>query len=316
MHTDSSDVTRYRAFGGILASELRLPELAEVGDSGVADWTLVVDSSSAPIGGTPTGEDQVYGSVRVRGAVDDDWFWLRYDDTGVFRIARDGHRIVWHPPAGDRPDEAAAADVIGRVLALAMHMKGIFTLHASAVSPTPGRTIALMAPKGYGKSTLAASLLGAGARLVSDDAVPVSVGVDGTAVVRPGIHQVRLWRDSADRVGADAAAAAGRKVVVSRFEDEQLVQEPTAFAAAYVLAPVAAREGAPAVERLPSGEIEATMSLIEHSKVGALLGGREGPGFFSLAAAVGRAVPVYYLRIARDLNRLDEVVATMMQWHG
>lgn len=307
----------YLAFGGTLSSELTFAELAPAEGAGRPDWSLRV-SPTPPPGptGDRLGEDTVYGAVKVRALTCGAGIRLAYDDTGTFDVAADGRLITWYPPEGPRPEEAARADVIGRVLAVAMHLQGAFTLHASAVAPRPGVGIALLAPKGFGKSTLAASLLRAGARLLSDDAAPVRVPVEGPALLAPGIHQVRLWGDSAEQVGLPSPSVEGRKVVVTEFTERQLTHSAVAFDAAYVLRPMAPASGAPSVARVRLSEIDGAMALVEQAKVGALLGGREGPVFFGMAMDVAKRVPVYALEIVRDLSRLDEVAATILTWHG
>ena len=75
---------------------------------------------------------------------------------------RTGQVITWHRPPEVALD-AAVADLTSRVLALALHAGGVFTLHASAVS-IDGGGIAFLAPKHHGKSTLCSALVLAGAR--------------------------------------------------------------------------------------------------------------------------------------------------------
>jgi hypothetical protein len=308
----------YLAFGGVLASELSFDELPSAAGEGVADWSLRIREGAPPSLSREEqlGEDTVYGGVMVRATSGEEVIRLAYDDTGTFDVSPDGRDVSWFPPEKARPEEAARADVIGRVLAVAMHRQGAFTLHASAVAPRTGAGIALLAPKGYGKSTLAAALLQAGARLLSDDAVPVRVPEDGPAMLYPGIHQVRLWGDSAQRVGLGSTAGSGRKVVVTEFAEETLTRAPVTFEAAYLLRPTTPDPGRPPVVRVRLSEIEGAMALVEQAKVGALLGGREGPRFFELAMTVARRVPVFALEVARDLTRLDEVASTVVHWHG
>ena len=310
-------MTHYLAFGRKLTSDFSFPELPVAAADGPPAWTFELNRGPAPgEAERRLGSDKVYGAVQVHSWVRGSGLRLVYEDTGTFDVSADGSQLTWYPPLGPQPDEAARADVIGRVLPMAMHLQGIFTLHASAVS-TAGQTgIALMAPKGYGKSTLAAALMAAGSRLISDDAVPVAGLSDHVARLLPGIFQVRLWGDSAAQVGLGSPSAAGRKVVVTEFANDRLLTEPVPFAAAYVLAPVTANASGAVVERIRLTEIEGAMALVEHSKIGALLGGTEGPAFFDQAVSVARRVPVYALRVARDLARLDEAARTMMAWHA
>jgi hypothetical protein len=51
-------------------------------------------------------------------------------------------------------------------------------------------------------------------------------------------------------------------------------------------------------------------------KAGVLLGGPEATVVLDRAVAVAREVPVYTLHVVRDLNRLADVVAQLVEWHA
>jgi hypothetical protein len=304
----------YALFGGTLASAIEFPELPRaVGDP---TWTLTVGpAAKSMVHLSPIGEDAVYGQVKVRCYRSEAGHQLAYDDTGCFDVQKDG-LIAWHPP-DERPSgqilDAARADVIGRVLAVAMHQTNVLSLHASAVSLS-GAGIALLAPKMHGKSTLATALVRGGGRLLSDDTVPVSG--DGAPRLRPGVHQLRLWKDSALQLAREQAGtmADARKLVLDDLSEAEVERETMPFAAAYVLVPEAP-QAEEAVVRSPLTEVQATLALIEHSKLGPLLGGRDAALVFAQAAAIARVVPVFLLRVARDLDRLPAVVSTILEWH-
>jgi hypothetical protein len=122
----------YDVFGGTLRSELRLADIPESMNRD-PDWTLrVIDGQAAPEGEL-LGTDTVYGETMVRGFRRADGLGLVFDDTGRFDVSADGSTITWHRP----PNVAVAsaqADITSRVLALALHAGGVFSLHASAVS--------------------------------------------------------------------------------------------------------------------------------------------------------------------------------------
>ena len=86
----------------------------------------------------------------IRGA---DCLRLDFTDTGIFDVSNDGRSMRWYPLPDSDPD-AAALDVIGRVLAVCFHASGLVCLHGSAVALDSG-TIAFLAPKFHGKSTTA-----------------------------------------------------------------------------------------------------------------------------------------------------------------
>lgn len=86
----------------------------------------------------------------------------------------------------------------GTLVALLLHLRGTMVLHASAVE-LDGMVIAFLGHSGMGKSTLAALMCTAGARVVTDDVLPVAPGA--VPMVHPGATELRL------RPGAEALAA-------------------------------------------------------------------------------------------------------------
>lgn len=302
----------YHLHGGHLAAELTFPELM-LADAGDADWVLEVGSGAPPLpDGELLGTDIAEVGAYVRAYRTEAGYRLRYDDTGVFDITDRGSRIRWYPSATAR-EELVRADVLGRVLAVALHAGRRFTLHGSAVATELG-AIAFVAPKQSGKSTLALALAKEGADLMADDMVPVDLGPPALAF--PGVQSVRLFRDSARYLGMaslEASLADGDKGV----EHEPDVRRRTIIAplrAIYVLEP--ADPVAAAVRREPLHPAAAAMALVTHAKVGALLGRSEAPALLRQATALARVVPVQRLAVARDFDRLPIVVDTILGWHS
>lgn len=305
----------YSIFGGCFHSELPFPELPPH-PGGIANWTLRV-VASPPLGGSGTlvGEDRISDSLHIRLFRLSEGFRLAYTDTGTFDIPDGGAEIFWCPgPEAD--DEAARLDVIGYGFATVFHAAGTLCLHGSAVG-LPSGGVAFVAPKLHGKSTLAHALVDAGARLATDDALPVSIG--NPPMMRPGIHQIRLRSDSAARLinsSVPVRAGYGGKHVVTDINAEHLVHGELPLLAIYVLAPVRADGSTPAVERHLLSPVEATVHLVRQNKGGLLLGKSESPVVLQRAAALSRGVPVYRLQVARDFERLPDVVEQLLQWHG
>lgn len=308
---------RYSVFGGVLRSPVDFPELPET--AGEPAWTIEIGDVGVPVAhDSLIGDDTVYGDVRVKCYRTNSGHALIYDDTGRFDVADEGALITWYKPTPLTSQllDAARADFIGRVLALALHQQGVLTLHASAVALLDGG-IALLAPKGHGKSTLATALVKAGGRLLSDDALPVSS--DGTRLMlRPGVPQLRLWRDSALQLAGERASEAtgSRKLVLDRLDQTRVETESVPFRAAYILVPAQPRDDQPAVTRIPLAQIPATLGLIEHSKLGPLLGGADAGRVFEQSATIASKVPLYVLKVGRDLTRIAEVAQTMAAWHA
>ena len=305
----------YQVFGGVLRSELEFPEL-DGATRGDADWTLSVSFSAAPDVplGPPLGEDKVDQGVMVRSYATPAGFRLVYDDTGVFDLTADGREIRWYRPVS-ADVEAGRLDVLGRVLALALHASGWLSLHGSAVALADG-AVAFLAPKGNGKSTLAFALMRAGAALMTDDTVVIGRG--DPATVRPGVQSVRLFRDSADWLSAPPPVA-GTSDVKATFgqlsEDaRRLTRAP--LAALYLLESVPAGTITDPLERRRIEGPDAVLGLLGQTKIGALLGGAEAPTIFAAVAALAEGCPIYRLRVTRDYERLNVVVDCIMKWHG
>ncbi len=302
---------RYSLFGGCLHSALEIPGLP-VSASPDETWRLTVVPGGAGSCGAMLGTEEVDPGCTVRLHQQPDGLRLSYDDTGCFDIHSNGRDIVWYPAAG-ASDELARLDVIGRVLATALHVSGLLPLHGSAVG-IDGTAVAFVAPKTFGKSTLAFALANAGATFISDDTLPVEPSA--TPRVRPGVDHVKLWSDSARRLtdtdSLPRAEGRGKRTIVMQ------AMEPSArlpLGAVYLLTPTSGEPSAPAVRRDRLPAVPATLALVRHAKLGGLVGGVEAARLLDQAGMVAQSVPVYRLEIARDLDRLPDAVSEIIAWH-
>jgi hypothetical protein len=319
----SSVVHAYRVLGGYLRADLDFPELAAAPADSPSTWRLVAGAGVPP---SPPlellGADAVRAAGTVRLHRTPDGFRLEYPDTGVYDISRRGSHITWFPPSerpyeAERFVEAVRIDVLGRVLAVAMHAAGTESLHGSAVVLGDGRAVAFVAPKFHGKSTLASALVASGARLITDDTLPVEPGDPPRAV--PGVHSVRMWQDSAGLLGETLPGlelGPWGKLQSSGIPKEWLVDEAVSFAAIYVLTPRPPGADGTAVTRQRLVPVEAAVALIAHAKLGPLLGKADAVGLLAWAVHLAEAVPVYRLRFPRDFEQLPQVVTQLRQWHG
>jgi hypothetical protein len=305
---------RYAVFGGTLASDLLFPELPPTDHA--PDWTLrtVREAPSLPESLPHLGRDHVQEGVvvdlyRLAGGA----LRMVYTDTGTFDVSASGREILWYP-GEHADDEAARSDVLGRVLAVACHAMGLICLHASAVA-FPGGALAFVAPKYHGKSTTAMALAARGGRLITDDTLPVRLGNPPIAV--PGVHAVRLWRDSVEKVDdARRLDESDRtKLLISDLPPDRLMRDPSPLRAIYVLTPVAPGDSGPAAERQTMPPLEAALGLLGQTKVGALLGKSEAAVLLDRVVSLSDIVPIFTLSIVRDFDRLHEAVSSIMGWH-
>ncbi|WP_152187696.1 phosphoenolpyruvate carboxykinase (ATP) [Georgenia satyanarayanai] len=162
------------------------------------------------VDGAPMAEDRRTppGTVLLDFGTDPDrWYTVtrREDGTLVLRvhgvcdfvISADLTEVTLHLVHGTAPGMRAIMTT-GTLLALQLYLRGSAVLHASAVE-RDGTAVAFVGHSGMGKSTLAALLCAQGARVVSDDVVPVTTG--DVPLVPLGATELRL------RAGAEAVTA-------------------------------------------------------------------------------------------------------------
>jgi hypothetical protein len=123
-----------------------------------------------------------------------DYFAFFYGDGVRFVVARSG-REVW----ADWPEtytlEDACTYLKGPVMGYVLRLRGVVSLHASAVA-IDEQAIALVGSPGAGKSTTAAAFAQRGLPVIADDVVALSEE-DGIFLVQLGYPRVNLWADSA-----------------------------------------------------------------------------------------------------------------------
>src|SRR5690348_4100986 len=280
----------YEVFGGVLRTEIEFPELNAL-DPRRPDWTLSRGSTLGALRGSMVlGEEELVAGVTARFERAADRFRLSFSDTGSFDISNDGATLVWIP-AANADAELVRSDVLGRVLAVALHAAGDLCLHASAVA-IDGRAIALVGPKGYGKSTLGMALVAAGGRFIADDTTRLTTNPPRVTL---GVPSLRLRADSAAHFGLDHSATIVGAKHVLRDLDHHAEARWLPLEAVYVISPrLPGEPGEPATRRRLS-ELEATLMLVQHGKSSALLGKDEAGTALARASAVARRVPVYVL---------------------
>jgi hypothetical protein len=129
--------------------------------------------------------------------------WAR--DFGSVLISPDGIELLCEP---DLANEDWAGIVSAQALPLAATLRGLEVLHASGVV-LDGRAVLLTGSPGAGKSSLAAALVRAGGRLLSDDAVALAL-TDGALIAHAGSVALQLRTAEHERLSAEDRAVLGR----------------------------------------------------------------------------------------------------------
>jgi hypothetical protein len=131
-------------------------------------------------------------------------YLLSVRDFGRMLISPDGFELLCEP---DPTNEGWVSIIAAQALPLAATIRGLEVFHASGVV-LDGRAMLFAGPPGAGKSSLAAALVRAGCRLLSDDAVALQLS-DGALMAHAGSVVLQLRTAEDERLSAEERAALG-----------------------------------------------------------------------------------------------------------
>jgi hypothetical protein len=169
----------YGAYGLGIHSVIPLPELVPLAEAN-ADVVLKIESI-----------DWIPTEYWVK--FTDDEVYLCWDELGKF-LVKGGSEVVVDPHPGV-DDSLIRLPLLGTVLAVLLHQRGLLVLHASAVE-IDGRAVAFLGAKGAGKSTTAAMLYARGHTLIADDIVAIDLSDSERPMLLPGFPQFKLLPDA------------------------------------------------------------------------------------------------------------------------
>jgi|GEM_PF-4561912 len=130
--------------------------------------------------------------------------WARLDLAALGSWAIDAQAGTVHRLRAAASDALAMQALDGPVLLHFLAARGVFVLHASAVAANHGAAIALCAPSGRGKSTLARAAQTLGLVRLCDDLSPLTVDRAGRPWIHPHFVQPKLA--AAEQYCGDAPA--------------------------------------------------------------------------------------------------------------
>ncbi len=279
----------YVAYGLAIQSALPLPELVPAGGPAdvvirlgrVCRWPTLAPNTGA--GFWAAGDEACHA----------------LDGVGAF-LVRGGREMVVDPAPGVE-DRVLRLSILGPALALLLHQRGFYVVHASAVQ-IDGSAVAFAGARGWGKSALAAALHRRGHGVVADDLTAIN-GVGDCPMVYPGFPQLKLWPAALASLGESPEALPRlHPLFEKRARDVNgFCETPVPLKGIYVLA--GARAQGNEIESLRPQE--AFFELLPNwygTRFGEALLQVEGaaPSHFLRCANLARKVPIRRLR-ARDL---------------
>jgi hypothetical protein len=310
----------YSVYGLAVDSNLKLPGLAEGRRGGVP---LAVRGASARDFERPAVSHHFTSEVETLWHLDEERWLLRYDGRSMnappwYVLASEGGArldVRWSEPTqvGD-----IASFLPGPALALALHMKSTFLLHAGAVD-IGGRAGLIMGPSGAGKSTTIAALIRRGLPLISDDLAVVTDHQDRPAVHK-GPRRLRLYAASARAAGWEGAlprlfrhpALDDKRYLV--VPDGPAPDETSPIGAIFVLRPRDRAGSAIKVERLAASE--ALRPLLANLYCARFLDRRRAARTASRCAGLAARVPVFAVTVPDCLNTLPVLVDELLRAFG
>ncbi len=224
-------------------------------------------------------------------------------------LVRDGRSVTIEPRiAPITPD--VLTFLVGSVLGILCHQRGLLPLHASAVRLGSG-AVALAGRSGAGKSTLALALAQRGHALLADDVSVIEAGDFQRPMMWPTTAPLRLWRDSLEAQGiATAGLARARAGLEKFFLPSEAGADPVPPAALplraiYALTP-ANPANPPGFSRMRGTRAMGTVAdQIYRRRLGFRLGRQAA--LFAAASRVADTVPVYRLVRPIDIAALDDL---------
>ena len=230
--------------------------------------------------------------------------YLSWKDIGTFCV-RKGNEIVVDP-ASDVDQSSLCLFILGPVLGMLLHQRGLLVLHASVVAINDG-VVAFLGDQGWGKSTIAAALHSHGHSIFADDILPLDIdGMQSRLMVHPGIPQIKLWPDSVTSLGEDPQKLPRVRPEIEkriRLINHNCSQKPLPLERIYVLAKGMVQE----IKLL--SQKEAFLNLIRHSYAVYLL---EATGTaatnFQQCHKIVNNVPIARLQRPFSLSALPELV--------
>lgn len=246
--------------------------------------------------------------LRVFRLLGGSYHYFRYADRTEFLIDKAGTRI-WCCWAGPLTIEDAATYLLGPVMGFVLLLRGVISLHASAVV-LDSEAIALVGPAGSGKSTTAAAFSSRGFCILAEDVVALDNRAD-QFLVRPSYPCIRLWPASVKALYGDESHLPrltpnwDKRYLDLARSDDQFGRKPLPLAAVYVLGERSLDTVAPFVEQLD--RTDALLSLIANTYTNYLMDKTMQARQFDLLTRVLANVPVRKVTPHADAARLQEL---------
>lgn len=292
----------YFLYGKTLGSEwhLNLPEATDTPCS--ADFTVIRASSALdpkmPLQVSPAGTSW----VELR----DHSLYLKWANCFEFLISPDGGIISGHS-LGCEDERDLELLLLGPVISFALLKHGIEHIHATAVVVN-GKAVAFMGDSTFGKSTLAASFLRAGYRLLTDDLLVVSLK-EGRLWAHPGPQRIKVFPETArELLGTNSHLSSSSLTTKLQIplNPDQFQSEAIPLGAVYILNCPGTKSGTKTTIRTASKR-NACMHVLKNVYNTVSVNLERATASLDLASKIAKGAPVKTLSYVREYSTLTQV---------
>lgn len=314
LEVNGRSIFHYSAFGRVVETDIALSGVSACSPSPANLRISRTCTEPRSVGDMVFESEDGNGGVNFRLYLHEhEYAWLD-GLKGAFSISRTGNSVRWHAPQG--PSADLVATLSGPVLGFALQLQGLVALHGSAAS-WEGLGFGVLAPSGYGKSTLVSVLLRRGCFFLSDDVLALERS-EAKAVILPSFRRLKLWPDSLQNLFPDGGwmsfgkwSSDTEKRILPADDLGEVCDGESCLTALFVLVPVDAQSEARAVRLSGMEELVAVLSnsyqahlLVRET---ALVSAR-----MDFLGDVIQKVPVYALACPRSLSRLNDIVDSLL----
>ena len=274
----------YLAFGLTVESGMELSGFVPAAPSEAPDVRVTVGTPSSPYNG-----DTSVGAIA----------------NGILEASVSGGSTVVVDPNPEVDPLYVSAIVTGELFSVVLRQRGLLVLHGSGVA-RDGGAVGFIGDSGWGKSTLAASLVDRGWQLLTDDLLVVGgLHPDGTPTAIPTHPSMRLSAEAVERVDAADVSHGQAHALTTKVRVDQAAafsDRPVPLRHVFVLDPRLSDDH----QATPLSAREAVDELVRHTRGRRLLTAPSAlTAHLGQCAELARRVPVAALRRRHGLDHID-----------
>jgi hypothetical protein len=243
------------------------------------------------------------------GSRPDGTIYVGFPGVGETFVSADGRSIACYR-SSVRFLESFDVYLLTQALSFALVKNGLEPLHATAVA-IEGRAVVFLGDCGFGKSTLAAALLQAGHRLLTDDLLVFRPAGNGL-LAYPGPPRLKLLPEMARRFLGESTTSFPmnpytHKLIIP-LEQSQICSQALPVSAIYVLTPPEAAAACKEMVIAPVTERDAFVTLLASAFNSRIADSSRLQRQFHAVRLIANALPINKITYPREIDYIPQVL--------